>query len=395
VGTAAYPENIYNSWDPNWRGFVGTTLIVALEEFSHLIPETVTTLIEQSLYNSTVGDSYRVGGVDGDNLYPAYTNPSIMRAFVAGYTGHRLNNTNMTNSGETYATEILALFNIADTLSEFNSGTYTGVSLFALTLWAKYLPANSTMTQNAPRMIAATWTAISQLWHPVLKNVAGPWDRTYGFDMNRYLSILGLHLWATIGKTEAGFHTPAQILSHSADFAIAPMIAVLASFQSTLIPETVFPALTNFSGEHIFTSTCFSPPYDSEPRNITSWISDSITIGAESFNQSAIGGPSLSQTSFNPAVVQWDTGLEVGFISLYATEPALSVAVTPGILNLTYPLGDSSSIFTLLVSTFKSVTNVVSWADLPGVNAVVSGNVNADFSLAFTGADGGTGTIIK
>jgi hypothetical protein len=31
--------------------------------------------MEKSLFNNTKGDSYRVGGVDTDNLYPAYTNP--------------------------------------------------------------------------------------------------------------------------------------------------------------------------------------------------------------------------------------------------------------------------------------------------------------------------------
>lgn len=69
------PENIYNSWDPNWRGFIGTTLIIALEEFPDLIPANLTAYIEESMYNNTVGDSYRVGGVDNDNMYPAYTNP--------------------------------------------------------------------------------------------------------------------------------------------------------------------------------------------------------------------------------------------------------------------------------------------------------------------------------
>lgn len=57
-----------------------------------------------------------------------------MRAFVSGWTGRRLNNTNMTISGENYATQIINLFERANTLSEFNSGTYTGVSLWALTL---------------------------------------------------------------------------------------------------------------------------------------------------------------------------------------------------------------------------------------------------------------------
>jgi len=66
---------MYGSWDPNWRGFVGTALIVALEEFGDLIPEPTTTVMLESLYNNTVGDSYRGGGINGDNLYPAYSNP--------------------------------------------------------------------------------------------------------------------------------------------------------------------------------------------------------------------------------------------------------------------------------------------------------------------------------
>lgn len=75
VGTAVYPAKIYNSWDPNWRGFIGTAFIIGLEEFGHLISPNVTILLLESLYNATKGDEYRVGGVDSDNLYPAYTNP--------------------------------------------------------------------------------------------------------------------------------------------------------------------------------------------------------------------------------------------------------------------------------------------------------------------------------
>lgn len=75
VGSSHYSPSIYNSWDPNWRGFIGTAFIVGLEEFASLISSEVTSLMLESLYNATVGDSYRVGGVDGDNLYPAYTNP--------------------------------------------------------------------------------------------------------------------------------------------------------------------------------------------------------------------------------------------------------------------------------------------------------------------------------
>jgi hypothetical protein len=206
IGTEQYPPNIYNSWDPNWRGFVGTTFVVILEEFAHLLPQDVQQYMMESLYNATIGDSYRVGGIDDDNLYPAYSNPSIMRAFVSGWVGRRVNDSNMTIAGETYAKEIIDLFTRDNTLSEFNSGTYAGVSLFALTLWAKYMPGDSLMGQYGAEMIHDTWTSLGQLYNAILKNVAGPWDRSYGFDMNRYLSILALQMWTLVGKEKAPVH---------------------------------------------------------------------------------------------------------------------------------------------------------------------------------------------
>lgn len=142
-----------------------------------------------------------------------------MRAFTSGWVGRRVNDTNMTISGEAYANEIITLFNRSNTLSEFNSGTYTGVSMYGLTLWSKYLPSSSVMTQMGPVMIKHTWEAVAELWHPDLKNVAGPWDRSYGFDMNRYLSLLALHLWNIIGKENSSIlpnvTSPAPLALHS------------------------------------------------------------------------------------------------------------------------------------------------------------------------------------
>ena len=138
-----------------------------------------------------------------------------MRAFVSGWTGRKLNDSNMTISGENYAQGVIDLFDRANTLSEFNSGTYTGVSLFAMTLWAKYLPDDSVMKQNGPKMIQHTWESVAQLWNPKLKNVAGPWDRSYGFDMNRYLSLLALHLWNVIGKERSSIINKVSITTLS------------------------------------------------------------------------------------------------------------------------------------------------------------------------------------
>ncbi|EKG21698.1 hypothetical protein MPH_00962 [Macrophomina phaseolina MS6] len=395
VGTALYPADIYDSWDPNWRGFIGTAFIQGLEDFSDLIPQDVQDLMLESLHNNTVGDSYRVGGVDDDNLYPAYSNPSIMRAFVSGWTGRRLGEANMTQAGEDYAAEIVELFNRANTLSEFNSGTYAGVSMYALSLWARYMPEDSIMGKEGTRMLQDTWNSVTSLYHAGMKNSAGPWDRTYGYDMNRYLSILALHIWNLVGREASPLIDKPYAMGHSGDYAYAPLIAIMAPFHNEIVPEDAVKQLTVFPGEHTVVTSAFSPPYDVYPRNITTWLSDSITIGGSTFNETRLGGPALNPNTWSPAVVQWDAGNQVGWLKWYSTEASLIADVSPGVLNLTYPHGNSSSVFSFMVSTFKGHYDVASWDDVQGVKVNVTGNANLTYTLGFHGAYGGSGETVN
>ncbi|KAK2598361.1 hypothetical protein N8I77_011781 [Diaporthe amygdali] len=407
VGTAWYPENIYNSWDPNWRGFIGTTLIVIYEEYGHLLPSQVKTLIVESMRNNTIGDSYRVGGVDGDNLYPAYSNPALMRAVASGWTGRKLNDSNMTAAGEAYAQEILDLFDRNNTLSEFNSATYAGISLYALTLWAKYIPddGSSVMQANGARMVADIWTTIGELYNANLRNVAGPWDRTYGWDMNIYIGILNAYIWSLVGADRApgintvskGGRTPAWATTHADDFEIAPLLAVILPFHHTLIPDSVVEKLAAFPGEHTYTTAALSPPWDLAPRNVTSWIGESLTIGAESFDQTVVGGASINQEQWAPAVAQWlRADGSIGWFSYYATESAMQVDVQPYRLELTYPKGNESSIFTFIIGSnpLGQKRDVLEWGDVMGLNVNVSGTVDLSHEVAFCGLAGGSCDII-
>jgi hypothetical protein len=101
-----------------------------------------------------------------------------------------------------------------------------------------------------------------------------------------------------------------------ADYAYGPLFAALDSTHQKLIPKGVVSKLSKFQGEHTYTGSAFYPPFDLVSRNITTWLSKDLTIGAESFDETVIGGPARSQTSFNPAVIQWDTGDEIAFISV-------------------------------------------------------------------------------
>ncbi|KAL2811435.1 hypothetical protein BJX63DRAFT_399265 [Aspergillus granulosus] len=399
VGSLAYPPIIYNSWDPNWRGFIGTALIIIYEEFRSLLPEDVQDLILESLYNSTVGDSYRVGGVDGDNLYPAYSNAWLMRTVVSSWTGRKFHDANMTAAGDRDAKDFFELFDGNHTLSEFNGPTYAGVSIYALTVAAKYLGAtNSSIGQQAARAIQQIWDYESQLWNPRIRNIAGPWDRSYGYDMNNYVAIMSIWIWTLVGKGGVWkSNSPIWTLAHADDFEIAPMIAVLSGFHKTLIPPSIISRLQTFHGEHTYTGQAYAPPADYEPRNITTWLSSNLTIGTGSFNQSVVGGFSKDSSSFSPAVVQWlRSDQSVGYFNLYPTETALKAEVAPYALNLTYPLGNVSSTFTFAVASnpLGKKSDITALDDLDGINIEVGGTVNPIPIISFCGLVGGDCTPI-
>ena len=69
--------------------------------------------------------------------------------------------------------------------------------------------------------------------------------------------------------------------------------------------------------------------------------------------------------------------------------------VAPGKLNLTYPLGNASSIFTFMVSPAKGHYDIASWNDVVGLAVNVTGNANMTYSVSFYGNYGGSGSPIK
>ena len=365
------------------------------------MPNATQNLILESLHNNTVGDTYRVGGVDDDNLYPAYSNAWLMRTVTSSWTGLKLNDSNMTTSGDKWAQDFLDLFDLNNTLSEFNGPTYAGVSLYALTIAAKYLASTeSVIGQNAKRVIQDIWEYESLLWNPNMRNFAGPWDRSYGYDMNKYVAIMSEWIWALIGKKHVWqYSSPIFTMTHADDFQLAPVIAVLAEFQKSLLSKDVISRFKTFVGEHTYSGHTYAPPADYEPRNITTWVSANLTIGTDSFNQSNVGGYSKDSTSFSPSVVQWiRPGGTIGYFNLYPQETALRAEVAPYALNLTYPLGNETSTFTFVLASnpLGLKRDITSFEDVDGLKIeVTGGTVNPVPEISFCGLVGGTCNIIQ
>lgn len=170
-------------------------------------------------------------------------------------------------------------------MSEFNSPTYAGVSLLALTLWAKYLPFDSVLGANGGRMLTEIWDYTGQLYNVNIKNIAGPWDRSYAYDMQRSMAIIALWFWTFVGLDQAPVYYNPTSAAHGGDFEIGPLISVLAPFHRQFVSEETLEAFKFFGKEHFVKRQALSPPYDTYPRNITAWMSENVTIGAESFEE--------------------------------------------------------------------------------------------------------------
>lgn len=363
---------------------------MALSDYDHLLPNATVTKIEHSLHIAAKGDLYRVGGVDGDNLYPCYSNPWLMRTILQNWVGARVGDTNLTRSGERFAQELYDLWSMHHTLSEFNSPTYSGVAMWALALWSKYSSEQSLLKKYAPEILTASWDELAQLYNANIKNLAGPWDRSYGYNMKEYTSLVGAVIWGAVGRDYAPIPKKTSGMYHGDDFAFYPLFAMsMPEMLKYLSPESR-SNLVKFPGPHIYTAQAFSPPFDQYPRNITSWISDNITIGAETIAQQVVGGASENSNQFSPAVIQWAIDeTQIGCLTHWVTESSIDAVASSNGLNISYPNATSSDgpvSFNFLFSGLirRNGFNVTGLEGLPGLDLKVKTNALANYSIVYT-----------
>ncbi|KAJ6527180.1 hypothetical protein B0H19DRAFT_1196617 [Mycena capillaripes] len=397
---AVYPPQLYTSYDTNVGLFVCTSFIIIMEEFKHLLEPSLVTLMKQSMYNATVGDGYRVGGFNGDgysaggfigdNLYPIYSNPWYMRVMAATYVGKMMGDANMSFWGDQWATEAVASFNLYDTLAEFNSGTYTGVTLYALSLWG-YMPKNSTIAKHAKEIIAKTWTTIGMLYNPTLHTLGGPWDRAYGYDMRAYYGILGGQIAGLIGGIEDGtapLPKPIVGSEHFSDGAANVLTPLIAKFNDPYVPAATLAQLKGLSGSRAYAAQAVSPPWDNPtiPRNYTSWTASGLSIGAIASDEKVVGGAATNQAAYVPASIIWSTGSQTAWFNMYPTSRTISATASRTGLTIAYPASKAfnstltSGVMTFLFGGFPHVTLPVDFlvngsGTLPGLRLALSGNV--------------------
>ncbi len=280
------PENavIWRDYDPNWREFIGTVFIVLLKDFGDLLPDALQNDMRHAIRLAAEGAFAR-------KVAAEYTNISLMSAFLLDYAGELYGNAVWRDYADGLAREIHALFERYRTFNEYNSPTYYGVDLYALGLWRKY-GSRPVYRELGSAMEAAIWRDLAQFYHAGMRNMCGPYDRSYGMDMTDYLASLGLWIAAALPAANAPLPDVDRQFEHAADFFFMPEVALIGAEP----PDDVLPALTAFQGERFLERTI-------EPnRTVTAWLSKRLMLGAEADYHNA------SRTDqFHPATAHWQT----------------------------------------------------------------------------------------
>ncbi|OAG07799.1 uncharacterized protein CC84DRAFT_1186638 [Paraphaeosphaeria sporulosa] len=339
-----YPPEIYTTYDPNWREFIGTQLVQVIEEFGHLIGSELVEKIEDSLEIAAIGGMRRNGTFpEGDNLGIYYSNPAIMRALVVGWIGARRNNTKLLDFANDQGTRLLKLFQLngANTLSEYNSPGYYGIDTWALGAHLKYGPKDQTMVSSARIILREMWTDLADHYNGYLGNMVGPYDRAYTRDMTQHSTALVNFFWGLFGNTAAPL--PYKLESDLVfDIAQGAAVALIVEEVKSAIPTHVQDTLRlrgSFQGPaRSINKTIYDDLEGKHSRVATSWISRELMIGGQSVNETVNRGD-----QFVPAIVHWagDKAHEPfplnTFFSLYPSASSIHAIATPNHLSISYP----------------------------------------------------------
>ena len=288
-------------FDPNWREFIGATLIRVLEQHADRLPGELVSEVEAALLLAAEGALAR-------ELPPDYSNIAINHAYFFAAVGKRLGRPEWVERGERFALDVHALFREHDCFDEFNAPTYYGIDLEGLSRWidSPPTPLFDTLARDMERRM---WLQIARFYHADLRNLCGPFDRAREINLldNGHSRSLGAFVNAVVGPGEKPFR-----------------VGVAPAELTARIPEEAKRHLRAFRGERLVRWQITTDP----DRVATAWLGEEVMIGAEDANFAK-----HIWDQYHMATIHWklpDGG--TGALTLAPTVPTYAVA-TPGRLR--------------------------------------------------------------
>jgi hypothetical protein len=301
---------LWNDFDPNWRHFIGTTFAIILTEFEPCLPAGLPARLENSIRRAVEGE------LTQGREEPYHTNIKLMHGFLWSWAGARFGKPEWVAGGERWAEEVAAAFAVHETFEEYNSPTYYGVDFYGLALMRRH-GATPRIRELGAQLEAGLWRDVARFYHAGLRNMAGPYDRAYGMDMRRYVSLTGTWMGLVLPAELTPLPDPSGPMGHAHDFLCTPTYVALGA----QVPTEVMEHFRAFQGERVLRRPITAK------RIATAWLARDIMIGGEITDSTWGATPGKGQ--FHPATIHWRaSGDDIGWVRLYASPPSDAEAGT-------------------------------------------------------------------
>lgn len=351
---------MWHNYDPNWREFIGTTFELILIEYPDRIPAELSKRMYTAIDRSIEGE------IAQHRLVPSYSNIALMYGALWDFAGAHSKRPDWQKASVDWTDSVYNLFRKYDAFNEFNSPTYYGVDLYGLAMWRDY-GSTKKMRSMGSEMESTLWREIASFYQPTLRNISGPYDRSYGMDMENYVAVTGVWMRSVLDAQNAPLPKITASTDHIGDLWLAPHIAILG----TRIPQDALVKMTAFAGDHLVHKQI------TEDRIATAWIGTRMIFGGESTSKTKDAGPT---SQFHPATVQWRTPSgETGWIRLVESPKVDAIADERG---LTISATGTLRFRIHAKNQIQEKITQKDW-DLPGLQAAITSDAH-NFSIEKT-----------
>jgi hypothetical protein len=274
-------------YDPNWRQFIGTTLLLTLRHHEADLPAELLVRIDRALRLAVEGETDRVDA--------RYTNIALMKAVLEVEAGERLGEPAWVEQGHALADAVVARFDRTGTFDEYNSPTYYGIDLVGLSLW-RTCPVGAHLREVGRRVELALWRDIAAWVHPGLGNLCGPFTRSYGMDMQRYVAALSMWMWPLLGRAAAPLpDLTAEVIEHGHDLPLGPVAARLTNHEDRDLVARAFAEVGTDQPRRVDRVL-----HERPRRTAAGWIGADLMVGVEDNEL-----PWHAWLQYHPVTVHW------------------------------------------------------------------------------------------
>jgi hypothetical protein len=315
--TSPEPREPWKSYDPNMREFMGTVLCLMLHTFRPILSPS---LRERTMHSVRIAAEAALARA----VSPSYTNIALMDMCLLDRAGALHDVPQWRSHAASLGRTLHDSFRATGALAEYNSPTYYGVDLCALAQCRAYATTGELRTVGR-EMERKLWHDIAQLYHAGLRNLCGPWVRSYGMDMTAYCSVLGLWIASHTDKPHAPLPNLSRPFVHHHDISFAPLVMLL----QTSLPPRLHQALSSFGSPHAVAQRVPRSP----ETEASAWLGHGVMLGGLRSDGTQTASP--AHTQCHPATIHWLLpGGAVGWVRL-VSEGTVDAAVSRGALTAT------------------------------------------------------------